>query len=71
MTVISLLAMIHTHADKLFVSRLLPLGALGLYGFAFGALNRAMLLTGAVAQAALPSLSILHTANDRSALLKH
>jgi O-antigen/teichoic acid export membrane protein len=69
MTMVSALAMIHTNADKVIVSRLLPLGLFGLYGFGFSALNRAMLVTGAVAQAAFPSLSELHRSGDDEALL--
>jgi O-antigen/teichoic acid export membrane protein len=69
MALVSALAMVHTNADKLIVSRLLPLGLFGLYGFGFNALNRGMLLTSAIAQAAFPSLSELHRSNDAEALL--
>lgn len=69
MAVVSVLAMIHTNADKLIVSRLLPLGVFGLYGFAFSAINRGMLLTGAVTQAAFPSLAALERSGDRKALI--
>ncbi len=69
-TVLSVLAMIHTHADKLIVSRLLPLGVFGLYGFGFNALNRGMLLTGAVTNAAFPRLAEMQSSNDRNVLLR-
>jgi O-antigen/teichoic acid export membrane protein len=60
MTLVSLLSIIHVQTDKLIVSRLLPLGTFGLYAFGSSAVNRGMLLTGAVAQAAFPSMSQLH-----------
>jgi O-antigen/teichoic acid export membrane protein len=60
MTLVSILAMVQMQADKLIVSRLLPLGTFGLYAFGSSAVNRGMLLTAAVAQAAFPSLSQLH-----------
>lgn len=68
-SIVTILGIIHTHADKLIVSGLLPLGVFGLYGFAFSALNRGTLLTSAVAQAAFPSLSALHSLRDREGLL--
>jgi O-antigen/teichoic acid export membrane protein len=69
MTFVSVLAVVHTHADKLISSRLLPLGIFGLYGFGFNALNKGMLVTGAVAEAAFPSLSELERSGDRQGLL--
>jgi O-antigen/teichoic acid export membrane protein len=70
MTIVSALAMVHTHADKLIVSRLLPLGLFGLYGFGFNTVNKGMLVTGAASQAAFPSLSELHSQGNRQALLE-
>jgi O-antigen/teichoic acid export membrane protein len=70
MTIVSALAMVHTHADKLIVSRLLPLGLFGLYGFGFNTVNKGMLVTGAAAQAAFPALSELHSRGNRQALLE-
>jgi O-antigen/teichoic acid export membrane protein len=69
MTVLSVLALIHVHTDKLIVSRLLPLGTFGLYAFGSNAVNRGMLLTAGVTQAAFPSLSELHRLGDRRGLL--
>jgi O-antigen/teichoic acid export membrane protein len=56
---VSLLAMVHTQSDKVIVSKLLPIGALGYYGFAYAAVSKATLLTSAIAQAAFPSFSSL------------
>lgn len=56
---ISLLAAVYTQADKVFVSKLLPLGTFGFYAFAAGTVARATLVTQAIAQAAFPSFSQL------------
>lgn len=56
---ISLLAAVFTQADKVFVSKLLPLGTFGFYAFAAGTVARATLVTQAIAQAAFPSFSQL------------
>ena len=56
---ITVLAMIHTQADKAIVSKLLPIGVFGLYSLAYTAVSRSTLLTGSVAQAGLPHLSSL------------
>jgi len=62
---ISILAMIHTQADKVIVSKLLPLGIFGYYGVAYGAVSRGTLVTGAISQAAFPSLSVQFKTGDR------
>ena len=69
MTSVSILGMIHMHADKVIVSRLLPLGTLGVWGFAASVVTRVSVLTGAVGQAALPSLSALFHRGDHAGLL--
>ena len=68
MTVITTLAMVHTQADKVAVSKLLPVSALGSYGFASTIVLRATLVANAVAEAALPSFSALNHRADRSGL---
>lgn len=69
MVSVSVLGMIHTQADKLIVSKLLPLGTFGYYGFASGIVSRATLMTNAIAQAAFPSFSSLYKQDDRSGLM--
>lgn len=64
LTMISILAVLHTQADKLIVSRLLPVAVFGVYAFAFNVLNRGMVLTGAVVHAALPALAAIAGARD-------
>jgi len=65
---ISLLAAIYTQADKVFVSKLLPLVTFGYYAFAAGVVSRATLVTQAIAQAAFPSFSVLMAQGDRPTL---
>ena len=66
---VSLLAMVHMQSDKVIASRFLSLATFGMYSFAFGSINRAMLLTSAVSQAALPSLTALVARGERAAML--
>ncbi len=61
---ISFLGVIHTQADKVILSKLLPVGVMGYYGLAFSIISRASLITGAIAPAALPSLSGVFVAED-------
>jgi O-antigen/teichoic acid export membrane protein len=62
---ISLLGVAHTQADRLVVSKLLPLGSLGIYSVASNLLSRATLPVTAMAEAAFPSLAKLVAAHDR------
>lgn len=69
MASVSLLAMIHTQADKAIASKLLALGVVGYYGLAYSAASKGTLITTAIAQAAFPSLSALFKKGDRLSLL--
>lgn len=64
MMFISILAMIHTQADKWILSKLVPLGTFGYYSFVYGVAARASILTGAIYVAILPSFSELASAGD-------
>jgi O-antigen/teichoic acid export membrane protein len=66
---ISITATIHAQAAKLIISRLLPIGAVGYYGVAYGSVSQGTLLTGAISQAAFPSFSALFRAGDRNTLM--
>jgi O-antigen/teichoic acid export membrane protein len=70
MLYISLLAMVFTQSDKLIVSKLLPIGLLGYYSFAYAAVARSGILASAVSDAAFPLFSNLHTIGDNHNLLK-
>jgi O-antigen/teichoic acid export membrane protein len=67
---VSFLSMVHMQADKLLVSKLLPIGLLGYYGFAYSVASKATLLTGSVAQAAFPLLSFLNKSKDRMSIMR-
>lgn len=69
MTVVSVLILIHLQAAQVMVSKLLPIAVFGLYGFASSTVNRATIVTGAVAQAAFPSFSSLYQAQKRQELM--
>ena len=69
MTAISILALVHTQADKVIVSKFLPVADLGLYGFASTTVARATFVIGAVSQAAFPALTGLFRRNDRAGLM--
>jgi O-antigen/teichoic acid export membrane protein len=69
LTSVSVLAMVHKQADKVMISRLLPLGLLGYYGFAYGFISKATSITTAVAQAAFPALCSVSDDEDRSSLV--
>jgi O-antigen/teichoic acid export membrane protein len=69
MTSISILAIIHTHGDKVIISKLLPLGTLGYYSFLYSLLARMSLLTGAISQAVFPSFSSLASGGDQGRLI--
>ena len=69
MTFVSVLILIHLQAAQVIVSKLLPIAQFGLYGFVSSTVNRATIVTGAVAQAAFPSFSSLLRAGDRTQLM--
>ncbi len=70
MIAISGLAMFHMQADKVLISKLLPVSSLGIYGLLYGTIARGGLLASAVANAALPAMSELVHAGDREQLLR-
>ena len=69
MASITLTSTVHTQADRAITSKLLPVSTFGYYAIAYGAVAKSQLLTGAVAQAAFPSLSALFKAGDWETLM--
>lgn len=65
---ISLCGWALTQADKVVVSKLLPLALLGMYTFARGAINQGMLPALAISGAVFPHLSALHGAGKTAEL---
>jgi O-antigen/teichoic acid export membrane protein len=62
---VSVLSVIHRQADKVMLSKWLPVGTFAYYAFAAGVISQATLLTGAIAQAALPAFSAALGRGDR------
>lgn len=65
MTVISVLSLVQSQADKVVVSKLLPVAVFGYYGFAATTASRATFVTGAISQAAFPAFSSRYHAGDK------
>jgi O-antigen/teichoic acid export membrane protein len=66
----SVLAMVHSQSDKLLLSKLMPIGALGTYGFAATLVAGAARVTASIMQAAFPSFSHLHAQLDHVGLIR-
>lgn len=69
MIFISITGAIYSQADKLIISKLMSIGIVGYYSFAYSIASKSRLLTGSISQAAYPSLSALHRAEDREGLI--
>jgi O-antigen/teichoic acid export membrane protein len=69
MIFISTSATIITQVDKVCMSKLLPLGMLGYYGFTYGLVSRGAMLTSAISKAVFPSFSALFKSGDRFGLM--
>lgn len=65
---ISFISIIHAQADKIIVSKLLPIGVLGYYGFSYTIAAKGALLNSAVSQAAFPSFSAQFSKGDYNGL---
>lgn len=66
----SLLSLVYTQADKVIVSKLLPVAEFGFYGFASATVGRAAFVAAAIGQAAFPSFSNLSAAGEHQALIR-
>lgn len=66
----SMLSMVQLEADKILVSKLLPVGLLGFYGVAQTTVARVSRIPVAVTQAAFPSFSALFHNGDHAGLLR-
>lgn len=69
MIYISIMAMIHNQAEKVIVSKWLPVDILGVYSVAYSLVSKAGLVTSSISSAAFPSLSELYKAGNRENLL--
>lgn len=69
MTVVTTLSFIQTQAGRMTISKLMPVGDLGLYSFASSTVSRVGFLPSAVSQSVYPSLVALFKSGDRIGLL--
>ncbi len=69
MSVTSATILINSQASQVIVSKLLPIGEFGFFGFISSTVSRATFITSAVAQAALPSFANLHRRQNHDALV--
>lgn len=66
---VSLLLVIHKQLDKVLISKLLPIGVLGIYSFTYNSIAKTSLITNAVAQAVFPSFSEMEKQDNNKKLL--
>jgi O-antigen/teichoic acid export membrane protein len=66
---ISVLTFIHTQADKIVISKFLPIGALGYYSILYGMLSKTVLLVRQVSKAAYPAFCDLFESGKHRQML--
>ena len=66
----SVLAMVHSQSDKILLSKVMPIGALGTYGFAAALVAGVARVTASIMQAAFPAFSHLHAQLDHGGLIR-
>lgn len=66
---VSVTSALHTQADKIIISKLIPIGIFGYYAFAYNTISKTSLFTGAIFQAAFPSFSSIFKSRDRLELI--
>jgi O-antigen/teichoic acid export membrane protein len=66
----SLLSLVYTQADKVVVSKLLPVAEFGFYSFASSTVGRAAFVAAAIGQAAFPSFANLSAAGEHGPLMR-
>lgn len=65
----TILGGIIVQADKIILSKFMPIGVFGYYTFAYGNASRGLLIAEAIGLAAYPSFSALYQSGDRKGLL--
>lgn len=64
MSLVSIMAFLHTQGDKLIISKLLPLSVLGYYSIAYSYVSKPLLYTASITDAAYPLFCELHKSGD-------
>ncbi|MFH1305217.1 MAG: hypothetical protein ABIH74_02300, partial [Candidatus Omnitrophota bacterium] len=67
---ITVFSVIHLNADRIIISKLLPIGMVGYFGVASANVNRARFLTNSVAQAAYPAFSEKFKQGSREEMMR-
>lgn len=70
MTVISLTALAYLQADKVILSKILPIDTFGYYYFAYSLVAKGALVTMAISHAVFPHVSNIYGTGDRNAMQK-
>lgn len=70
MSLISIFSILQKQADKITISKLLPIGALGYYSFAFNNVANGMMISQAISRAAYPDLCDKYKNNSHEDLVK-
>ena len=70
MNALAVLSVMITQVDRLLISRMLPLEALGYYSLAYHAATSISVVLSALSSALMPSLAAAHGAQERGALLR-
>lgn len=70
MTVISLTALAYLQADKVILSKILPIDTFGYYYFAYSLVAKGALVTMAISHAVFPHISNINETGDRNVLEK-
>lgn len=71
MMLTTIFAAVNTQVDKIIISKLLPISAVGYYSVAYGSVSKGGLLGGAISQASFPSFSSLFRKGNRNSLVTH
>jgi O-antigen/teichoic acid export membrane protein len=70
MFLVTMISSIYRHADKVIISKILPISELGYYSISFSTIKKGRMITGAISQAVYPHFSSLHSKKDRINLLR-
>jgi O-antigen/teichoic acid export membrane protein len=65
---VSVISGVHTQIDKIIISKMLPIGMVGYYGFAYNNVSKISTFANAVFQAAFPSFSNMFKSRDHKSL---
>jgi len=61
---VSFISAVHTQADKIIISKLMPISIFGYYTFAYNNISKTLFVTSAIFQAAFPAFSSAVGSND-------